>query len=131
MADDHDALLARLDQLSRHIDNPMADRETRRLAADAAAAVRDLQAEIEHHGDDLNEADACTDRLQAKIENLTADYLAGLDVIARLTEGWDPEALVGGGSAWFRDREEPPEDMSDREWRVYCEAAQRATRNTT
>jgi hypothetical protein len=112
MADDHDALLATADLAIREqrwhpdgfkLSGPTVDQ---RLIADLAAAVRDL----------------------------LADYLAALDVIARLSEGWEPWPT---GDRWYRDHivlEDPSDGvapMSDREWRVFCDAAQRATRTTT
>jgi len=104
MADDHDALLARADGLMPQ-------------------AASDI---ITHLARELRESQA--------------DYLAALDVIARLTTGWDARCLeddIPHGHVWFRDPlldeggDEIRDPMSDREWRVFCDAAQRATRNTT
>jgi hypothetical protein len=74
------------------------------------------------------------DEAIAKVRDLQADRTAGLDVIARLTTGWDHRQMPLGRE-WYRDPflvDEPTsEPMSDREWRVFCDAAQRATRTTT
>jgi hypothetical protein len=72
-------------------------------------------------------------------ESLQADYQAALDVITRLTTGWDAQRFYGKSPIWHRPHffvedeatETTEEPMSDREWRVFCDAAQRATRNTT
>ena len=105
MADDHDALLARADGLMPQ-------------------AASDI---ITHLARELRESQA--------------DYLAALDVIARLTTGWDARCLeddIPHGHVWVREPilvdetdDIGPDEMSDREWRVFCEAAQQATRNTT
>jgi hypothetical protein len=72
--------------------------------------------------------------VRCEIPSLRADYTAALDLIARLTEGWDAVPnIVPGRCHWQRDYDPPDpsdkirEPMSDREWRVYCDAAQRAT----
>jgi len=101
MADDHDALLARLDHPGRETHHGLSV-----LCKTAAAALRESQ----------------------------ANYHAALDIIARLSEGWDPTAHgLHNGPTWIRapilaDEGEPlTAPMSDRQWAVYTHAAQRAT----
>jgi hypothetical protein len=101
MADDHDALMDRCDNW-----------------CDAWSDEEGIAHNLE--GRDLMFA------LGNVVRDLRADRIAALEVIARLTEGWDVSPL---GSTWHRHPDVEP--MSDREWRVFCEAAQRATRNTT
>jgi hypothetical protein len=72
------------------------------------------------------------------VRDLRTDRTAALDVIARLTTGWDANGR-DLGPLWRRPHffvedeatETTEEPMSDREWRAYCDAAQRATRTTT
>jgi hypothetical protein len=108
MADDHDALLARADA--------MLDRFTARQTTAVPGTYTLIR----------NLCDALRD--------LRTDRTAALDVIARLTTGWDHRQMPLGRE-WYRDPflvDEPTsEPMSEREWRVFCDAAQRATRDTT
>ena len=75
--------------------------------------------------------------LAAALRESQANYHAALDIIARLTEGWDARSThddLPPDHAWFRDpvlaapdEDTGPHPMSDRQWAVYTHAAQRAT----
>jgi hypothetical protein len=102
MADDHDALLARADGWYGRLGEGI----TGQLIDDLAAALRESQ----------------------------ANYHAALDNLAMVIEGFEPAPT---GTHWHRDpiladdNERTIEEMTDRHWRVFCHAAQRATRGGT
>jgi hypothetical protein len=72
--------------------------------------------------------------LAAALRDLKADYHAALDNLAMVIEGFEPAPT---GTHWHRDpiladdNERTIEEMSNRHWRVFCHAAQQATRGRT
>jgi hypothetical protein len=111
MADDHDTLLAEVDI--------RAPGDTGNWSGNYKLTLSDP---------------ALARALAAALRDLKADYHAALDNLAMVIEGFEPAPT---GTHWHRDpiladdNERTIEEMTDREWRVFCHAAQRATQNVT
>jgi len=115
MADDHDALLAQHEtQLAEALGLDLP-------------AMTDTPAQVWH-----GLLDRVRD-LAAALRESQANYLAALDIIDHVVEGWDAKLMLDR-PYWYRDpvladdgEQYGLDEMSDRHWRVFCHAAQRAT----